>query len=1241
MEATASYSNGYSKGSSKMNGVESPAAGLPRQTSKSKNPTILGRLFNTVARLFTWYAIITLLFRCPPTLDDCDESSPKICKPYFHAKQIVSPHVQPYYDTYAAPYVDLAKPYYDTANQQVFVPAKAYVTKYGGPALNQSKAYTQAQWDRIAQPRLAVYQDAIKQQYDEHVAPRVAQIQTAVTPYLDMARNSALQTYHDVIQPSYRHIQPYASHGYAVASHGYAVASQFTSEKVVPAVSRAWNKTYAFLDAAVWPRLRILYVENVEPQLARIGKRLGRYSRKSRAPVENVSESMSSQTSSFAKPSPPVSTASVTSSDDTISSEARSSVVVESTHIPNAEEAAIHDETEQVVAAPAAGEDEPKVQMTAQETVAEDLENWQTKFAKAAEEGADEIEERVWEIVRGMIEQNVNGTGKALVTVLQETAEAEVEGLRKEIVRIVEKSKVETDENAEQELVSAVRAAGMSIKKDAQAIRDWKYSFEQDMESAITQAAENHFKILESIRDLALQRIGMKWAWMDGITYKDWAKFHELRDRFDEWTLDLKQLIVTHPGLDAAREASAEAEDAGMAVAQAAAQELARLKQVALWKLAAGDATDDFDGETMRRAAEEAQRAKAEAAAEASRAAEAAAEASRLAEQEAAAAASQAAEAQRRKETDEQSGREAEAERDELTGSSRPEDDPLEEAASVMENESPATDLPDQGVSDPLEEDPLESAASVMEDNSPADGLSSNANGDESEAHESVSSASAASQASSVILESSGSDKPEDTVSSPHLASTPLPGDDHLFAVADNDTEPPGGDDGPGSSDTEGQTQEPEESPADQVDNQLEEQLSEEVVSESVEDELVSAETGSVKPVFLGAMAQSVPKREGPILDEDVDDETSFHGLSQKAQEAYSSAMAHASEKYAEAMSALSVQIYGTPEPDPTQHEVFASVSAAYAGAIEAANSRLHDAYEAASRKVYGTPTPTASPSHVDWARVEALAAQRLEEGRRWAEEQFEAAKIKLGLATATPTPTPTNARLLEQAKLNYYAGLGVAHARYSEFLTAASSALSSLRGTPTPTDAAGTASSVAAVVTQDAGAVASGAHQEALSIASAVGDGFDAAASIVGDTVQAAAQEILDAAEAVERGITDTWDDVISRISAQVYGVPTPTPTLTAWYDGPYHDMEKLAAQASEQAARQYEKIHDLVQELVVGKEPTSSESILSRLQAAYATGAAAAGDSVSAAREKLNSAAAAAAEVVREGLQPAHDEL
>jgi hypothetical protein len=221
-------------------------------------------------RLLTWYSILTILFRCPATLNDCDEHSPRICKPYFRLKQVVVPRVEPYYDAYAAPYVDLARPYYGAVDKSVITPSWGYAKRYGAPRFEQAQAYAQAQWARSVQPKIVKYQQLANDKYSHTLAPHVDQIGAVIGPYYDIARTSALQTYHEVILPSYQFVSPYAQ-------HGYAAASAFTAETVVPVALWTWNKTYIFLDGTVWPQLRVMYVENVEPQLVKIGKRLGRY----------------------------------------------------------------------------------------------------------------------------------------------------------------------------------------------------------------------------------------------------------------------------------------------------------------------------------------------------------------------------------------------------------------------------------------------------------------------------------------------------------------------------------------------------------------------------------------------------------------------------------------------------------------------------------------------------------------------------------------------------------------------------------------------------------------------------------------------------------------------------------------------------------------------------------------------------------------------------------------------------
>jgi hypothetical protein len=203
-------------------------------------------------------------------LESCDETSPRICKPYFQVKQAVSPHIEPYYDAYAAPYVDLAKPYYNTLDRTVISPGLGYAAKYGAPQVLKAQAYSKVQWENIVQPQLLKYQVLLSSQYDKNLAPRVDTVSNVIAPYYDIARTNALQTYHELLLPSYEFLQPYAQ-------RSYQVAASFTTDTAMPSAVWVWNQTYFLLDGIVWPQVRSLYVENVEPQLHKIGQRLGRY----------------------------------------------------------------------------------------------------------------------------------------------------------------------------------------------------------------------------------------------------------------------------------------------------------------------------------------------------------------------------------------------------------------------------------------------------------------------------------------------------------------------------------------------------------------------------------------------------------------------------------------------------------------------------------------------------------------------------------------------------------------------------------------------------------------------------------------------------------------------------------------------------------------------------------------------------------------------------------------------------
>lgn len=233
--------------------------------------------------MLTWYSIITILFRCPSTSDLLTDSSPKICKPYFQVRSAVAPHIQPYYNAYAASYVDAARPYYDTFDKRLITPITTLGKKYGAPRVAQAQSFSQAQWEKNVQPEVLKYQAIFKKQYDQIIGPYVDAAVTTAGPYYDIARSSALQTYYEHILPTYSTVQPYAL-------QGYGVANDFAVNTAIPYSKWAWTTGAVFLDRTVWPKLRILYGENVEPQLVRIGERLGRYrdGKKIKAVAEEV-----------------------------------------------------------------------------------------------------------------------------------------------------------------------------------------------------------------------------------------------------------------------------------------------------------------------------------------------------------------------------------------------------------------------------------------------------------------------------------------------------------------------------------------------------------------------------------------------------------------------------------------------------------------------------------------------------------------------------------------------------------------------------------------------------------------------------------------------------------------------------------------------------------------------------------------------------------------------------------------
>lgn len=510
-----------------------------------------------------------MILQCPESVDLITDASPRICKPYFQVKSTIAPYATPYYNTYAAPYVDSAKPYYNVLDKNVITPAAFYGQKYGAPRVAQAQAIGKEQWEKQIHPQVAKLNKLAQEQYEKTLAPHVQTAAAATVPYAKFAKENALQTYYASILPAYAAVEPYAH-------QAYDLGKTFTVNTGIPYAQWAWTSGVAFLDRTIWPKARILYGENVEPQLIRIGERLGRYrdGKKLQSIVDEVETSTSSaSTTASSEPS-------------TTESVVVSSVLTKSSTVS----------TTQEDAAPTPPT-EAEQRANAQRVVEEDLRTWQEKFAKAADQGSDELEARITEITDRAVNKQAQGVGEAHLVQLEEAVKSQIQSFKMAIMAIVRL------DGEEEHLNGATRKAGLAIRDKAQAVREWRHSFDQEINDLVSKASEDTFQIIDHIRDLGLQEIGMRWAWTDGITHKDWAKYHALKNKFDEWRKDVEEVVTGHPGLEAARAASEDVESRAMAIAEDSATELSRLKETGRWKLAMGDASDDFSTHVLPPAA--------------------------------------------------------------------------------------------------------------------------------------------------------------------------------------------------------------------------------------------------------------------------------------------------------------------------------------------------------------------------------------------------------------------------------------------------------------------------------------------------------------------------------------------------------------------------------------------------------------------------------------------------------------
>ncbi|KAK2624633.1 hypothetical protein QTJ16_005826 [Diplocarpon rosae] len=1249
-------------------------------------------LFSIISRILTWYSIITILLRCPSTVDLLTEFSPQICKPYFQVRSFVAPHLKPFYNTYAAPYVDAARPYYETLDRKVIYPATVLGQKYGAPRVVQAQAFGQAQWKKSVQPQVQKYQSLVKSKYDETLGPYVGTVIAATSPYYEIAKTNALQTYYEHILPTYTSVQPYAV-------QGYRLVTDFAVNTVFPYSKWAWTTGAVFLERTIWPQIRILYGENVEPQLVRIGERLGRYrdGKKIKAVVEDIDYSSSASVVSQTLSSIASSVSSLRATPSSKSSSG--STAIESSGAP--------------LATPESKKD---VRDKAQEVVVHDLKEWQEKFAKAADEGSRDLEDRVTEITNRMVESQAGGVGQALIVQLEETVESSLRILKDSIISIVSTSK--SPEDSEADLNKAVRAAGIAIKGKAQAVRSWRQNYDQETNELVSLAAQDTLEILDHIRDLGLQEIGMRWAWTDGITHKDWSKYHQLKNKFDEWRFDVEKVATDHSGLLKARTASEETTDKAMEIAEFAATELARLKEAGRRKISTSDLSDDWSTKhipapvqvVIQKIAEEASGLSEAVARPSQSTIESVVSIASVSLAEAVLSAQSAVSSVSASVAGTQEGNvasvisagsaSASGLADQLSSSIvGSKQGTAESFASVVK--ASASSVVDQVSSSVIgtPQRSVESVSSLVSES--ASSLSAKVSsfivgkepGFIEQASEKVKLAASVvvdsasslsdrakpSSSSGIYDASNGVSKVSSSLSSTassasSTASKKLWGGVHAARVEarriifddiidesydatfsekiQNLASEAGDRFGDITKAVSEALIKPTSTPGSAVTKVAAEKYASALSAASFA--LYGTEQGtgeSISSVAASRYDEAIAAASAIIYGTPA---PTAESIAARASAVYNAAISEANERYSAARSLVSAQVSG--EPKPVHEEILSSIKAAYNNNLIAASSKLQSSLSVGSAALYGIPTPTYRSI---LSSISSVAQAKLSEGLNAASAQYADGK---SYVAAMNTPVPAKQKLLGQIQNQYYAGLGMAHARYSEFVDSASSvvlprqtqahesshsdASPKILGTATHgfQEALNTASAhyadatnaaysefdrllfsiseigkqggsdVSAITTGD---LISGASAQYSSAVSQASKSFSSINSVLSEKMGLGSSVVSSAVygsetpwtESVASQASENWEALITKASTQIYGAPTPYFVTRRILS----EVKEYAAQATEGAFSQYAAVQSLIGELVSGKEPDFTESVYNRLSSAYFTGAAQAASSAS----------------------------
>lgn len=522
------------KSSIKAGRIPSPPRPQPKKKKKTKTQTWKGWFFSSLIKYSLLYSLYVYIWTCPKdgsdarTICDLGDRTLDIVEPYMY--DAYDFYIEPYYDEYLASYVDQAAPYVISANEQYIRPARIYAVE---------------QFEKTGRPLLIKAKDAA-------VATLSPYAQRAYDAYLADFVATGREVY-DAYAPT---VEKYGKIGY-----DYAIEKAYPYYLIsLPYLEKAWEQGietagWAGVEGKGWISRR--WGIHVEPQLWRIQERLGLKGLRGTRVQDG--------------PTPPH------RGNPNASDTAPENVLEESYEDIDAKQ------TPGVNAKEATGEQQEKKKSSAEQIeaarpqVEADLESWGTKFEETGVKASADVVSQLDELC-GKVMKEHGTLSTEIMTDLEARIEKEYRDFEQGLGTLL-------DSPAETKYVmigydGLVGRTMQNLKEKQAQIKGRTQELLMDTYQTTAKIVDAALAEMDSAHDIGMQELGMKWAWMEGVTYKDWAKYHDLKKAFGSLKTKVIRSGQGHKGLREVTDYAKSIDDAAADVLKVARIEVAKLEKL-------------------------------------------------------------------------------------------------------------------------------------------------------------------------------------------------------------------------------------------------------------------------------------------------------------------------------------------------------------------------------------------------------------------------------------------------------------------------------------------------------------------------------------------------------------------------------------------------------------------------------------------------------------------------------------